>query len=82
MVATCELEAAVKPGEVWKLGEVGDPRPFTYLVVEADAEGVDLVLLDSCDEPDCDPGDRVSLSWEDIKHDDGQPGRLVWEMVG
>lgn len=73
----------MKPGEVWSCGMVGDPSPWYYLVLEADAVGVDMVLLDSDGEPDCDAGDRVELSWDDIKDDSrGSPERLVWSLVG
>jgi len=46
-----------------------------YLVLEADADGVDLVLLDSGGEPDADPGDMVELAWEDVR------SYLHWELV-
>lgn len=71
----------MKPGEVWSCGHVGDPSPWYYLVLEADDDGVDMVLLDSDGEPECDPGDRVELSWDDIRHDSVGPQRLVWELV-
>ena len=71
----------MKPGEVWQCGLAGDPRPWYYLVLQTDSEGVDLVLLDSDGEPDCDPGDLVALSWHDVKLDDGVGGKLLWELV-
>ena len=71
----------MKPGEVWSCGHVGDPSPWYYLVLEADDDGVDMVLLDSDGEPECDPGDRVELSWDDIQHDSVGSDRLVWEQV-
>lgn len=71
----------MRPGEVWSLGEVGDPSSFLYLVLEADCHGVDLVLIDSSDEPNCEPGDRISLSWDDLRHDDGRYNRPIWNRV-
>ncbi len=72
----------MKPGEVWSCGLVGDTEPWLYVVVDADPEGVDLILLDSFEEPGCDPGDRVSLSWEDVRCDMA-PGRrpLEWKLI-
>lgn len=72
----------MKPGEVWSCRESElDPAPWYYLVLDADSDGVDLVLLDSDGEPDCDPGDRIELSWDDIRRDDRRSW-LVWELVG
>ncbi len=71
----------MKPGEVWSCGLLGDPSPWYYLVLEADSDGVDLVLLDSAGEPECEPGDQVALSWDDVKHDDGSEGQLSWQLV-
>ncbi len=70
----------MKPGEVWKLGLPGDPSPWHYLVVEADGDGVDMVLLDAAGEPNVEPGDVVGFSWDDIR---GRPGHevLLWELV-
>lgn len=67
----------MKPGEVWRCreGEL-DPRPWYYLVLESDDDGVDMVLLDSDGEPMCDPGDLVEMSWDDLR------SGLLWELVG
>lgn len=70
----------MKPGEVWSCGHVGDPAPWYYLVLDADKDGVDMVLLDSDGEPECEPGDRVELSWDDVK-DYEQAGSLRWKLV-
>lgn len=71
----------MKPGEVWSCGHVGDPSPWYYLVLESDDDGVDMVLLNSDGEPDCDPGDRIELSWDDVRRDADEAGGLVWEHV-
>ena len=70
----------MKAGEVWSCGHVGDPCPWYYLVLEADKDGVDLVLLDSAGEPECLPGDLVELSWEDVKGYESS-GTNRWSMV-
>lgn len=72
----------MKPGEVWSYGHVDDDAPWYYLVLEADDDGVDMVLLDSAGEPDCDPGDLIALSWGDVREAGEAPGRLVWRLVG
>lgn len=72
----------MKPGEVWSCGMVGDPSPWYYLVLESDSDGVDLVLLDSDGEPDCEPGDLVAMSWDDVRDDGEGSDRLVWSLVG
>jgi len=69
------------PGEVWSLGLPEDDKPWHYLVTEADDDGVDLVLLDSFGDEECEPGDQIALSWDDVRYDDGQPGRLLWRRV-
>jgi hypothetical protein len=70
----------VKAGEVWSCGLLGDPSPWYYLVVESDSDGVDLVLLDSDGEPECLPGDRVELSWDDVRRE-GTTDGLDWKLV-
>jgi len=66
----------VKPGEVWSCRENKfDSRPWYYLVLEADEDGVDLVLLDSDGEPMCDPGDLVHMGWCNVR------SGLLWEAV-
>lgn len=69
----------MKPGEVWSCGPLGDPSPWYYLVLESDDDGVDMVLLDADGKPDCEPGDRIELLWDDIQPDSVGLDRLVWD---
>jgi hypothetical protein len=71
----------LKPGEVWSCGLQGDTEPWLYVVIASDDDGVDLILLDSFDEPECDPGDEVSLSWDDIERNSGGRSSLSWRLV-
>lgn len=75
-------EAAVKPGEVWSCRATDfDSRPWYYLVLETDGDGVDLVLLDSDADAVCVPGDQIGLSWADVRADIRRSDRLLWELV-
>lgn len=67
----------MKPGEVWSCREnKSDSRPWYYLVLGANADGVDMVLLDSDDDPDCVVGDIIEMSPDDVSK-----SFLLWELV-
>jgi hypothetical protein len=56
--------------------------PWYYLVVEADSDGVDLILIDSGGEHSlCMPGDHITMSWDDVRFDNNNEGRRWWELV-
>jgi hypothetical protein len=72
----------VKIGEVWSNGLDNDPSPWYYLVTEVDGDGIDMVLLDSDDDPDGVAGDRIELSWDDVAWENGEQGRTLWKRIG